>query len=890
MVVRPTTHLRLASEDMVLLEELRAPEAPALVESYRRLADVFHEVLAEQSLDALLVRIADALADLIPHDTLTIYETDDAQAVLTPVLVRDQYADEIMRTTIGFDEGITGWAASRREAVLVNEAHLDPRVRIVPGTPNDPEALISIPLIARAQIKGVLNIYRVGDAIFSEDDFELAKRFADAAALALDNAQIRARLEHQARTDSLTGLLNHRSFHERLLTALQDASRTHRPVAVLMLDIDDFKRVNDVHGHGVGDELLRLLAETLRTCVRPDDIVCRLGGEEFGVIMQSCESDAATAIAGRLVARLAEHDFPGVGALTVSVGLALGPEHAMNPRELAACAEAAMMTAKAHGKNQVVLYDEGAVDRPGAPVEERDVRSLAHMKMLQSLSGKLNRLNDVRQIGDEIAAELRSLIDYHNCRVFVVDGEDLEPVAFRGEFVVETVALPLELLRARIGEGITGRCAERGESLLIGDAANCEFGSRIPGTPSIEESLIAVPLRYGSRVVGVIVISKLGLDQFDEADVRLLEVLAGHAAVAVENASLYEAARREAESATTLLEFGRALSSAESLDEIYERVVVLTADLIGSPRTSLWTFDEDRWLTPRKLYGHTEEHQERLGARRYRLTKQGAFHVDLGPFVVDPGDTVPVSPSPLEPGTRYAVAPVAIGTHGGCIVAAIPEGDFGERELRLLGGLAHQAKLAIANASNYEGLERSFVTTVEALANALEANDEYTSTHARWITDLALRVGREIGLGERVLKRLELGALLHDIGKIGIPSEILSKPGRLTADERAVMETHPELGERIIAPIDRLQSVRPIVRHCHERWDGGGYPDGLEGEHIPLESRIIFVCDAYHAMTTNRPYRKRLSHPEAARRLREGAGTQFDADVVEVALRVIENA
>ena len=126
-------------------------------------------MLAEQSLDALLVRIADALRDLIPHDTLTIYEADEAQEVLTPVLARDQWVDEIMRTTLRFDEGITGWAASRREPTLVNQAHLDPRVRFVPGTPNDPEALISIPLIARAQIKGVLNIYRIGDdAAFSD--------------------------------------------------------------------------------------------------------------------------------------------------------------------------------------------------------------------------------------------------------------------------------------------------------------------------------------------------------------------------------------------------------------------------------------------------------------------------------------------------------------------------------------------------------------------------------------------------------------------------------------------------------------------------------------------------------------------------------------------------
>jgi diguanylate cyclase (GGDEF)-like protein len=886
MVVRPTPRLRVMAGDA------SAPTEPELVESYRRLADVFHEVLAEQSLDALLVRIADALGDLIPHDTLTIYEADESQGVLFPVFARDQYEDEIMATRITFDEGITGWAARNREATLVNQAHLDPRVRFVPGTPIDPEALISIPLISRAQIKGVLNIYRVGEeSLFTEHEFELAKRFADAAALALDNAQIRVRLEHQAQTDSLTGLFNHRSYHERLLTALQEASRTHRPVAVLMLDIDDFKRVNDVYGHGVGDELLRTLADTLRACVRPEDVVCRLGGEEFGVIMRACDGNAAGRVAERVVDRLASLDVRGIGGLTVSIGLALGPEHAMNPRELTACAEAAMMTAKARGKNRVVLFDEHSTERPDAPTRTRDVRSIAHMKMLQSLSGKLNRLNDVREIGDKIAVELRSLIDYHNCRVFVVDGEELEPVAFRGEFVVETIALPLELLRTKIGHGITGRCAERGESLLIHDAANCDFGSRIPGTPAIEESLLAVPMRYGTRVVGVIVVSKLGLNQFDEDDVRLLEVLAGHAAVAVENASLYESARREADSATALLEVGRELATAANLDEIYGRIVRLTSDLVGSPQTSLWLADEDGCLFARKLHGLEESAAQKVLAMRFDVHDlQSAFGAGTEPFVLAPADYARLGADPLGAETSYAVAPLAVGTRGGCIVASLPESDFGERELRLLGGLAHQARLAIANASNYENLERSFVSTVEALANALEANDEYTSTHARWITDLALRVGGEIGLDNRTLKRLELGALLHDIGKIGIPSEILSKPGRLTADERAIMETHPELGERIIAPIDRLQEVGAIVRHCHERWDGSGYPDGLAGEDVPLESRIIFVCDAYHAMTTDRPYRKRLSHPEAVRRLRESAGTQFDADVVEIAVRVIERA
>ena len=660
------------------------------------------------------------------------------------------------------------------------------------------------------------------------------------------------------------------------------------PVAVLMLDLDDFKRVNDVHGHGVGDELLVVLADGLRGSVRPEDVVCRLGGEEFGVIMSGCDGPDATAAAKRIVARLDEIDTPGVGKVTVSVGLALGPGHAMNPRELAACAEAAMMTAKAQGKDHVVLYEEAAIERPDSPLKLRDVRSLAHMKLLRSLTGKLNRLTDVRKIGEEIAAELRSLIDYHNCRVFVVDGEDLVPVAFRGALGADASGLAFDLLRGRVGHGITGRCAERGESLLIADAANCEFSHRIEGTPVIEESLLAVPLRYGSHVVGVIVVSKLGLDQFDEDDLRLLEVLAGHAAVAVENARLYESARREAESATALLAFGRELASSLSLDDILQRVVDLTAELLGSPRTSIWLQGKDGQIVPRALHGHSPEHRNSVERQRFDPEHMPFRDSAIEPYVLNPEDVESTVSDPLAPGDSYAVAHLDTDGGRGFIVAALPrDRHYGEREVRLLGGLAHQAKLAIASASSYEGLERSFVSTVEALANALEANDEYTSTHARWISDLSLHVGRELGLNDVELKRLELGALLHDIGKIGIPNNILTKPGRLTAEERAVIETHPVLGERIIAPIDRLQDVRSIVRHCHERWDGHGYPDGIAGEDIPLEARIIFVCDAYHAMTSDRPYRHRLSHPEATRRLHAAAGTQFDPHIVDACLRVV---
>jgi diguanylate cyclase (GGDEF)-like protein len=850
-------------------EETRSHEA--LVESYRRLADVFHDVLGEQSLDALLDRIADALADLIPHDSLTIYEADEPRRLLIPVWARDKWADKILADKCPFGVGLTGWGVEHREAARVNQAHLDPRVATVPGTPeNEPEAMVTIPLVARDSVKGALNIYRLGeDAAFDDDEFELAKRFGDAAALALDNAQIRVRLEHQAMTDSLTGLCNHRAFHERLRTALAHASRAHEAVSVLMLDIDDFKRVNDIYGHGAGDEILRGLAETLKDSVRSSDAVYRLGGEEFAIVIASRSAQNAEQLAHRVVDRVESTDFDPAGRITISVGLARGPEHAMNPRELIACAEAAMMSAKARGKNQIVLYEESAMERPaGEPVPSaRDVRSVAHMKMLQSLGGKLNRLNNVKQIGTVIATELRALIDYHNCRVSLVEGDDVRPIAFVGQFTSETRE-PMEILACRVGEGITGRVAKTGESLLIGDAANCEFARILPGTDSIDESQVVVPLTFGTRVVGVIVISKLGLNQFDEDDVRLLEVLAGHAAVALENASLYEAARREAERATALLEFSRQLSSAEGMDAVVDRIVELSARTLGSHRASVWYQDAaEGEIRLRASYGYSELEQERLSRERF------AHALADEPFVV--GDA--------------AIAPLTLdGGRLGAIAVALPEGaDFGERQLRLLAGIAHQSKLALTNAGSFDTLERTFLETVEALANALEANDEYTSSHARWITDLALKVGQELGLEGVSLKRLELGALFHDIGKIGIPETILSKPGPLTPEERDIVETHPELGEKIIAPIDRLEEVRPIVRHCHERYDGAGYPDRLAADEIPIESRIILVCDAYHAMTTDRPYRKRLTAVEALRRLHDAAGTQFDPRVVDVCARVL---
>ena len=872
------------------------PETPAeagVVESYRRLADVFHDVLSEQSLDALLERIADTVGELIPYDDLHIYEANETARTLKAVFVRGEWAEEVLADRpIVFGEGITGWAVEHREPVLANQAHLDPRVRFVANTPIEPESLVSVPLIARGRLKGTLNIYRVGErAAFTDAEFQLAARFGDAAALALDNAHIRASLELQAQTDGLTGLLNHRAFHELLRKELLRASAAHATVALVMLDLDDFKRVNDVYGHAIGDTVLAEVAELLRAAVRQGDTICRVGGEEFAIVIPVGDLDVALALARRLAARLEETDFEPAGRMSDSLGVAIGPLHAANPRELVACAEAAMMTAKARGKHRVIVFDEDATERPDTTVDRRDDgRSIAHLKLLQSASAKLSRLNETAEIGETIADELRRLFDYHNCRVFVREGDELRLVAFRGELMTDDGSGGLERLSTRVGHGITGHVAETCEPLLVGDAVHNEFAHQIEGTPSIEESLLAVPLLYGARSVGVIVVSKLGLDQFDADDLRLLEVLAGHASVALVNARLFEAQRREAEIAKALLEFGRELSSADAVNAVFELVAEGSARLLGADHASVWLQREHGGDLECRAIAPTRPDQLQLVGVPLPFALVRPFTAHQDPFVIEPaGYAEFLHLLPGEETRIFAVAPFVVDSRWGAIaVAAKPEVPFGSRELELLGGVAHQAKLAISTAEGYASLERTFLATVEALANALEAKDEYTSSHTRWITDMALKVARELGVDQPTLKRVELGALFHDIGKIGVPAEILAKPGPLTPDERHVIESHPNLGERILAPIEQLEQVRPIVRACHERWDGTGYPDRLEGEEIPLEARIIFACDAFHAMTTDRPYRKALPADEALRRLAAAAGSQFDPRVVDVCLRVLQ--
>jgi putative nucleotidyltransferase with HDIG domain len=341
-----------------------------------------------------------------------------------------------------------------------------------------------------------------------------------------------------------------------------------------------------------------------------------------------------------------------------------------------------------------------------------------------------------------------------------------------------------------------------------------------------------------------------------------------------------------------LFEVSKEIISETDTKKLLTLIVEIAVRETRADRASLFLTDEttgkivmeeDYGFSPTSITDLGEKHLEKLFAM---LMKENR------PVLLVPGLPMPEGFEEI-PGTKeYSgiYMPLTVRGKGIGILSlsrAGSEHPFSLPDLELVSVLGGQAAAAIENARLYEKLEQSYMSTIVTLSGIAEAKDFYTDKHMKDIAEYSVDIARRLGLSEADVENIRMAALLHDLGKVTVPDDILKKPGRLSEEEMEIIRKHPAHGAKMIESIEPMKDAREIIRHHHEYYDGSGYPDGLRGLDIPLGARIIGVADAFDAMTTNRPYRKALPMDKVLKELKNFSGIQFDPDIVEILILIL---
>jgi diguanylate cyclase (GGDEF)-like protein len=512
------------------MERLRRQqdELELQLEGQRRLLDVNERLLSTLDPAGVLELIADSLRAIVPYDSLTIYRVDREAGVRRAVIARDRFADEILAHESPLGPGITGWVIEHAEAVLANEAHLDARSAQVPNTPFEPEAIMVVPLLVSGETIGTLNIGRLGesDAHFTLNEFELTKLFAGQASIAMQNAQTHRDVRVRAEQDALTGLRNHGAFQRELGAAVE----VGRPFAVLMLDLDAFKRFNDTLGHPAGDGLLVEIATAMTRATRDTDRLYRYGGDEFAAILPGADRVIAHEVAER-IRRAVRERTEGSGrttgesrpSVTISAGVACYPEDGHTKDELVAVADRALYLVKPDGQET----EAGLAD--------------PYLRALDETALALLDRTDHDGLLGAIIARASALLGTPHAWVDLVDADASRLTLRVGTGVFE------ELLGSHIGidEGIGGEVARTGQPVIIQDYDR--WAGRPANPPVGLGATIAAPLRSAGRVVGVLGLAAgHSARRWSDRDIETLTSFARLASIGLENARLVDVAQRGA--------------------------------------------------------------------------------------------------------------------------------------------------------------------------------------------------------------------------------------------------------------------------------------------------------------------------------------------------------
>jgi HD-GYP domain-containing protein (c-di-GMP phosphodiesterase class II) len=492
---------------------------------------------------------------------------------------------------------------------------------------------------------------------------------------------------------------------------------------------------------------------------------------------------------------------------------------------------------------------------------------------------------------------VHSEFEHANCSLILIEPGQiyLKRVAAVGEYVQAVKQGDLTLH----GAGLVPKAIT--EKRIINEPDVLNNPAYKPNWPDARSEMV-IPLVIENHVIGVLDVQSNNPNAFSKDDERIMALFAERAAMAVQNARLFGDAKRRLERLTSLRQIDQAITGNMDLSLTLNIVVNQIMEQLAVDAVSILLykselqqlryitgdgFRTDALKTTKLRLGEGYAGKAALERRLIHVTNlenTGSKFKDLNPL--------------LEEGfiEYYGIPLISKGKVIGVLEifnrSSLPtDGEW----LGFLDTLAGQAAIAIDNIEMFSKLQQTNVelvhaydTTIEGWAKALELRDMETKDHSNRVLELTLIMAEEFGFNEQDLMHIRRGALLHDIGKIGVPDEILQKPGPLTDEEWEIMKLHPTAAFQLLSPIQYLQPAMDIPYCHHERWDGSGYPRGLKGVVIPLAARIFAVVDVWDALSSDRPYRKAWPQEKILNYIKDESGKQFDPEVVALFLKIIE--
>ena len=670
--------------------------------------------------------------------------------------------------------------------------------------------------------------------------------FAVAPVLLIHRSLSVPQLEAEARVDPKTGLFNARHFGAALNEEIVRSQRFERPLALIMADLDLLRDINNSYGHLAGDAVLKGIAEVFRTHLRHYDVPARFGGEEFSILLPETSADEAMEIAERIRREVADRTFDVETSsepihATISVGVAAYPRDGQDSNELIHQADLAVYRAKLQGRNRVL----DASAEPLAVPNDRKPRLVA-----------------VPESGDHVeplptAFELTPPVERRHPRTHAVHGPRFLSLSFRLALLVGFVSV------VGIGAGVLGLLLGSNHDVfaLIALVVLVGFGQAL-----------AIEVDDGGSISVSAVGSLAGAALFGP---RAALVLAATTAVVEWSARRSEIHRVLFNiGALTLSSLAAACVFAVGFQSTIGEFVTAAAGLVAG----LAYFAVNTGLLSVAISMEGHEPVRRVWHERFAWL---ATHWIVYGFV---GGVMAIA---YHAAGLYALAVFAVPLllMRKTQEAYLKHTQRSAQKLRAAAETIQNQNVSLEKANRL--LRERSTAAMESLSATVDARDAYTAGHSRRVQQLALAIGRELGLSQTELDLLGHAALFHDIGKLAVPDAILLKPAVLTDEEWTLMQRHSDEGARIIDRLGFLNDAVPSIRHHHERFDGGGYPDGLKGEEIPLGARIIHVADALDSMLTTRIYRAARPAMDAMDELRRAAGTQFCPRCVAALQRVL---